>query len=81
MPSPVPGKKMASSASSGNSGLGFGEAMQMMADGKSMRKASWPQEDRVEFRANLGHIFRNGEWHRWVLCPEDITLEDDWQEF
>ena len=55
----------------------FYEALRMMTEGKKMTKLEWGNSDEYGFlKAEILHIHRNGEDHRWVISEADIAGTD-----
>lgn len=57
--------------------LTFCDALKKMLEGKKVSKREWENtEEYGFFRAEILHIHRSGQDHRWVLSEADVSGED-----
>lgn len=69
--------EMSPSASKSKSeGLTFAEALDEIVAGKKVAKAEWENDDYGFMRAEILHIHRDGQDHRWIISLADIVGTD-----
>ena len=54
----------------------FYEALRLMTEGKRMTKLEWNNSDYGFFKAEILHIHRDGQDHRWMISEADVLGED-----
>lgn len=54
----------------------FYKALKEMRNGKTITRVAWPEGEYGKFDETVVKVFRNGQFHNWVINDGDVDATD-----